>query len=103
MAQEGIPLAQEGHRCGTGGHPHGTGGHPHGTGRLWKAIAVAKEAYPWHRKVVEGHRRGKGGHTHGTVEMPAMNGNHKRTHTDMPWQGFDLALQITRPPEGDRR
>jgi hypothetical protein len=46
---------------------------------------------------------GTGGHPHGTVEIPALSGNHERTHRAMPWQGFDFAVQITRPPEGERR
>jgi glutaredoxin len=111
MAQEDIPIAKEGCPYGTRGQCiwhrtvaiaqesslHGTGRHPHGKLGL----------PPWHRKSVfmtqEGCRYGTGEHPHGRVEIPAMSANHQRTHTDMPWQGFDFALQITRPPEGDRR
>ena len=83
MAQEDIPMAKEG--CS------------HGTGKQ----------SPWHKRAVpmvqEISLHATGRHRHGRVEIPAISGNHQRTHTDMPWQGFDFALQITRPPEGDRR
>jgi hypothetical protein len=43
---------------------------------------------------------GPGGHPHGTIDIPAISGNHQRTRTAMPWQGFDFALQNTDHPRG---